>query len=97
VGFKNNGMVKIDREILLQTLRGFEEVNRITNLERQSRLRALTDDEARTIFDDLCQDMVALIGSEDQTTLANHRLQHHLRVREAMVKLAQARGYEPTI
>jgi hypothetical protein len=90
-------MVKIDREILLRTLRGYEEVNRITNLEKRLRLRALTDDEARAIFDGLCQDMVKLIGSEDQTTLANLRLQHHLRVREVMVKLAQAKGYESTI
>jgi len=89
-------MVKIDREILLQTLRGYEEVKRITDLERRARLRMLTDEEARAIFDDLCQDMIKLIKSEDQTTLANYRLQHHLKVREAMLRLAQAKGYEPT-
>ena len=90
-------MAKIDKEILLQTLQGYEEVNRITNLERKAKLRALSDEEARAIFDDLCQDMVKLIENEDLLILVNHRLQHHFRVREAMVRLAQAKGYESTL
>jgi hypothetical protein len=90
-------MTKIDREILIRTMHGYEEVNRITDLERRTRLKALTEEEARSSFNYLCQDMTRLIVTEDQITLTNHRLQHHLRVRKAMLILAQTKGYESTL
>ena len=48
-------MTQLNREVVLKTLRGFEEVNRITEAERRERLANMTDEEARAIFDDLNQ------------------------------------------
>ena len=90
-------MAYLDREITLKTLRGYAEVNRITQAERRARLRRLTDDEARDILDRLYHDPGKFIAGEDQTRLMNIRLQHHLKVRKAMAKLAQVKGYESAL
>ena len=86
---------RLNREILLQTLRGYAEVNRITDAEQRARLKQMTDEEARAIFDGLCQDYQEMSGKEN-ARLASFRLAHHLKVREAMERLAvRLKYYEP--
>ncbi len=46
-------MVKIDRDILLQTLAGYAEVNRITEAERRARLKGMTNATSLLIFNQL--------------------------------------------
>ena len=89
-------MSKLDKEIVLQTLRGYAEVNRITEAERREWLRNLSDDEAKQIFDDL-NDSVPEMTAEENSRLAHFRLKHHLEVRKAMEILACNNGYEFTL
>jgi tRNA nucleotidyltransferase/poly(A) polymerase len=87
-------MAKLDRDLLLQTLAGYAEVNRITEAERRERLKAMTDAEARRIFASL-YDTWQRSGKNaggDWARLAQHRLEHHLRVRAAFEALAKRRG-----
>ncbi len=93
--FQKMTNVKLNRDILLQSLRGYEEANRFIEAERRARLAQMTDDEARTLFDGLNQGIEEL-NAEEKTRLAAFRLEHHLIVRQAMLRLAQAKGYEPT-
>ena len=90
-------MAYLDREITLKTLRGYAEVNRITQAERRARLRTLTDDEARDLFDRLYQDAGIFMVGDDQTRMTNIRLQHRLKVRKAMARMAQVKGYESAL
>ncbi|OQX60930.1 MAG: hypothetical protein B5M51_09405 [Anaerolinea sp. 4484_236] len=83
-------MTQLNRESVLKTLRGFEEVNRITEAERRERLANMTDEEARAIFDDLNQSIEELTP-EEKKRLELFRLEHHLKVRKAMAKMGKAR------
>ncbi|MBU1662602.1 MAG: hypothetical protein KKD28_14150 [Chloroflexi bacterium] len=87
-------MSSLDREIVLKTLRGYAEVNRITEAERRARLKHLTDDQARDAFDAL-NDSVAEMSADEKARLAQFRLEHHLKVRQIMKLVAQSRRYEP--
>lgn len=89
-------MQAINRDLLLQSLRGYAEANRIAEAERRARLAHVTDNEARALFDSLNQRMSEM-STEENSRLAKLRLAHHLIVREAMLRLARARGYEPTL
>jgi hypothetical protein len=84
---------KLNREIILQTLSGYEEVNRITDAEREARLRYMTDEEALANFDRLCEGVVEL-DAHERARLMPLRLEHHFRLRDAMAKLAKATGNE---
>lgn len=85
---------KLIREVVLQTLRGYEEVNRITEAERRLRLQSMSEAEALANFDRLCEGVVEL-DAEERQRLMPLRLEHHFRVRAAFAKMARARGYEP--
>ncbi len=87
---------KLNREVVLQTLRGYAEVNRITAAERRVRLQCMSDEEALANFDRLCEGVVELDADERQR-LMPLRLEHHFKVREAFAKMARARGYEPSL
>ncbi len=80
---------QLDRETVLKTLRGFEEVNRFTEAERRERLENMTDERARAIFDDLNQ-QIQTLTAEEKSRLEPLRLDHHLKVRQAMAKMAEA-------
>ncbi len=82
-------MTQLNRENVLKTLRGFEEVNRITESERRERLANMTEEQARSIFDDLNQSIKELTP-EEKKRLEPFRLEHHLKVRKAMVKMEKA-------
>jgi len=90
-------MKPVDRKLLLQTLRGYIEVNRITEAERRARLINLSETESRAIFNSLYRDASILKKSEDLTSSATYHVDHHLKVREAMRRLAYKKGYESTI
>jgi hypothetical protein len=45
--------MKLNREIILQTLSGYADVNRIVENERRTRLRISTNHESLTIFAEL--------------------------------------------
>lgn len=83
-------MSKLNQENVLKTLRGFEEVNRITEAERRERLENMTEERARAIFDDLNQSIKELTP-EEKKRLEPFRLEHHLKVRKAMAKMERAR------
>ncbi|MBC8497061.1 MAG: hypothetical protein ISS57_11400 [Anaerolineales bacterium] len=89
-------MTKLDKEIVLKTMRGFAEVNRITEAERRERLKTMTEDQAKQIFDDLNIGVTEMTEGE-KSRLADFRLKHHLKVRKAMEMLARSNGYEPKI
>ncbi len=88
-------MTKIDREILIQTLAGYAEVNRITEVERRTRLKQISNAEARAVFDSLNQDVSEITAAECEN-LEEFRLEHHLIVRDAMEKMARSMGFEPS-
>lgn len=86
---------KLDRDILLQTLAGYAEVNKITEAERRARLKGMTDAEARAVFDDLCASWERL-GKGDGGNwekLDRWRLEQKIVFRQALEQLAQAKGY----
>lgn len=89
-------MTKLDKEIVLKTLRGYAEVNRITEAERRKYLRNLTEVQARQIFNDLNTNVPGMSDKEN-SCLAHFRIRHHLQVRKAMELLARKNGYEFTV
>ena len=87
-------MTKLDRDILLQTLAGYAEVNKITEAERRARLKTMTDAAAREIFASLYETwkQSGKRAAGDWEALARHRIEHHLRVRQALEVLAKNTG-----
>jgi hypothetical protein len=78
-------MSQIDREILLQTLRGYAEVNRITEAERRARLKSRTVKESLDLFTALYDtwSQTGRTSGGDQEILANQRILDHLNMRQA--------------
>lgn len=87
---------KLNREIVLRTMRGYAEVNRITEAERRARLQHMTDAEARAIFEGL-RFPVHEMEADERARLMPLRLAQHRKVREAMQRLAARRGYGSTL
>lgn len=88
-------MSRLDREIVLQTMRGYEEVNRITESERRARLKGQTPQESLSVFKGLFSSW-ACTGRKaggNWETLTRRRLEHHLSQRQAFEILARAQGY----
>jgi hypothetical protein len=79
-------MDKLDREIVLQTIRGYEEVNRITESERIARLRNMTVQESMEIFRDLYRVWGALGAKTggDLERLNRRRLEETLDLRRKL-------------
>ena len=88
-------MANLDREILLQTLRGYAAVNRITQSEHRSHWKELTTQESLEVFTRPFETWVCT-GKQargDQEALAQQRLQDHQRVRQAFEALAKKHGH----
>jgi hypothetical protein len=85
---------KLNREVLLQTLAGYREVHRITEAERSARLQALTDTEAREMFNALYMDWKrsGQRAGGDWEALAREKLEHKIKVRQAFEALARRKG-----
>jgi hypothetical protein len=85
----------LDREIVRKTMRGYEEVNRITEEELRARLLTLTDEEALREFAALYNTWV-VVGKhteEDLAALEEERLQDAIAFRVALWKVARAQGF----
>ncbi len=85
---------KLDREITLQTIKGYAIVNQITEAERRARLKTMTDAEALEIFASL-YDTWKRTGKQaggDWEALTRRRLEHKIRVRQAFEALARRKG-----
>ncbi len=82
---------KLDRDILLQTLAGYAEVNRITDAERRARLKTMTDAEAREIFASLYETWKrsGKLAGGNWEALARSKIEHKIRVRQAFEALAR--------
>jgi hypothetical protein len=88
-------MTSLDRDILLQTLRGYAEVNRITEAERRASLRKISDAEARAVYEDLTQGIVVPTEAEKRR-LESIRLAYHHVIRKAFEKMSRKLGHEPS-
>ena len=88
-------MATLDREILLQTLRGYAAVNRITQNERRSRCKEQTTQESLEVFTKLFEAWACTgkLAGGNQEALAQQRLNAHLWVRQAFEVLAKKEGY----
>ena len=84
----------LDREILLQTLAGYAEVNRITQAERRSRLKSRTDQESLSIFSELYQawETTGKREAGDWGLIAQQRLNDHNHLRHLLEEFARKRG-----
>ena len=89
MGAMNSALVK-------QTIQGFQEVNRITNMVRRARLENLTDFDARLEFEQFYL-KTSLIFQEKLPCFDEREIEHQLRFRNAVTKLAQKWGYESTV
>ena len=76
---------ELDPEIVRQTMRGYAEVNRITDAERRARLETITVEESLRQFSDLYEtwNQTGAEAGGDIEALAQLRLEHHLVVRRA--------------
>lgn len=85
---------KLDRDILIQTLKGYAIVNEITAAERRARLKTITDVEARAIYDDLCAtwELTGKRGGGDWERLNRRRIEQKIAVRRVFEQLARAKG-----
>ena len=85
---------KLDREITLQTLKGYAIVNQITEAERRARLKTMTDAEALEIFASLYNTWkrTGKQAGGDWEALARRRLEHKIRMRQAFEALARYKG-----
>jgi Ser/Thr protein kinase RdoA (MazF antagonist) len=87
-------MPKLDRQLVIRTLAGYAEVNKITEAERRAWLAAMTGAQARALFDDLCAswDHSAASSGADWQSLDRWRIEQKIAVRRAFERLAQAQG-----
>lgn len=83
---------RLDRTAVRQSMDGYLAVNRFTALERQARLRRMSEAQARQIFDDLCSTYLAMGHQPDHAGKADaSRLRVKLALRKAMEGLARHR------
>jgi hypothetical protein len=69
-----------------ETLSGYAQAAAVTERERMERLARMTPQEARAIYDDLCQSWSAQRDTQDLERLERWRLETLLAVREAMAR-----------
>jgi hypothetical protein len=88
-------MARLDREIVLQTLRGYTEANRITQAERRSRLIHQSSQESLAIFTELYKawEQTGQMSSGDRKKISKSRLDAHICLREAFHTLAKYQGH----
>jgi len=81
----------IDYDILIQTLNGYSEINRIHEIERYKRLKTRTNQESMYIFSDLYRTWVqsGKQASGDRKILAQLHLEQKIQFRLSLKKLAQ--------
>jgi hypothetical protein len=79
---------------LLKTLRGYAEVNAITEAERRARLARMTSADSWAIFVGLYEawERTGKQAGGNWEALARRRLEEAVRVREVFEKLARHKG-----
>ena len=84
----------LDRELLLQTLQGYEEVNRITAQERRARLKSMTREQSLAIFAALYEtwEKSGKKSGGDWDRIAKRKLEEKIRLRRTFESLARAKG-----
>ncbi len=84
----------LDRDLLLQTLAGYAEVNKITAAERRARLKTMTDAEAREIFESLYETWKrsGQLAGGNWEALARRKIEYKIQIRRAFESLAKAKG-----
>ncbi len=87
-------MSKLDKEIVLKTLRGYAEVNRITEAERRELLRKQNSQDVLEDFSDLYDawEHSGKHGEGNWKRIEQWRLDNHIQLRRAFEKLALERG-----
>jgi len=85
---------RLDRETLLKTLRGYAEVNAITEAERRARLSKMTSAESWAIFTSLHEtwEQLGKQAGGNWEALARRRLEEAIALRQAFEKLARHKG-----
>ncbi|MBI3359671.1 MAG: hypothetical protein HY023_00995 [Chloroflexi bacterium] len=85
---------KLDRDILLQTLAGYAEVNKITEATRRAQLKTMTDAEAREIFASLYETWkrTGQQAGGNWEAIARRKLEHKIGMRQAFEALARRKG-----
>lgn len=85
---------QLDRETLLKTLRGYAEVNAITEAERRARLANITSAESWEIFASLYEawERTGKRAGGDWEALAHRRLEEAVALRQAFERLARHKG-----
>lgn len=85
---------KLDRDILLQTLAGYAEVNKITAAERDARMKTMTDAEAMRIFVSLYETWkrTGKQAGGNWDALARWKLEQKIQIRKAFETFARAKG-----
>lgn len=87
-------MSTIDRDILLQTLRGFAEVNKIAAAERRAALEKMTRAESWATFNALYEAWphMGKQAGGDWEALAAQRLADHISLRQKFEAVARHKG-----
>ena len=85
---------RIDRDLVLKTLRGYAEVNAITDAERRARLEKMTSERSWTAFESLYQSWrrTGQQAGGDWEALAQRRLEESIALRRAFEALARSKG-----
>jgi hypothetical protein len=82
-------MPGLDKEILLQTLQGYAEVNRITDVERFNRLKQRTTHESLALFIELYRTWEISGKKDNDPTLARRRDKEFIALRRLLDQLAR--------
>jgi len=84
----------IDRDILFQTLRGYAEVNAITEAERRERLARISSAENWEIFDALYEtwEITGKRAGGNWEAIARQRLADAIALRRAFEVVARRKG-----
>lgn len=87
-------MPKLDKEILLKTLRGYAEVNKITEAELRKSLPNVTRVESWATFEALYEfwERTGQQAGGDWEALAKQKLAEQIALRQAFEKAARAKG-----
>ncbi len=85
---------KLDRETVLQSIKGYKVVNEIIDAERRSRLKTMTDEEARKVFASLYETWkrTGKHAGGDWEALARRKLEQRIQLQQAFELLARRKG-----
>ena len=75
--------------LVRQTLRGYAHASVVTERERMERLARMTQEEARAIYDDLCQSWESGGQGGDLERLERWRIETLVAVRDAMARVSR--------